>query len=228
MTGNWPTLFIPVALAVSFFIETSSWWIRIYASANNVGQYISSSNIYLYGGRFFALVFSLLLALEIESGSNPFDIALLFCISFFASSILQLPLFHYQTRRFLLKNLSVILRLPSSNFDAFNEEKAVSFQINGLFFSTLSSTVLFSVGVTIPLFIASIFIENRLAISNLGQLINSFGMIILLFFVDKKLYYSLDKGYLYKTVKVYSLARLSAFILVSFLYAGLCIVFSYE
>lgn len=228
MMGHWPTLFIPIALALSFFIETSSWWIRIYASANNVGQYISSSNIYLYGGRFFALVFSLLLALEIESGSDPFDIALLFCISFFVSSLFQLPLFHYQIRRFLLKYISFFLRLPSPNFDKPKQEEPVLFQIRSLFFSTLISTILFSVGITIPLFIASIFIENRLSISNLGQLINSFGMIILLFLVDKKLYYSLDQGYLYQTVKVYTIARLAAFVLVSLLYAGLCMVFLYE
>ena len=88
--------------------------------------------------------------------------------------------------------------------------------------------VLFSFGITFPLFVSAIFIDYRLSISNLGQLINSFGMIILLFLVDKKLYYSLDQGYLYQTVRVYSAARLAAFFLVSFLYAGLCTVFLYE
>lgn len=225
MMGNWPAFFIPIALAVSFFIETSSWWIRIYASANNVGQYISSSNIYLYGGRFFALVFSLLLAIEIESGSNSFNIAVLFCISFFASALLQIPLFHHKSRLFLIKNLSVLLSLPSSKFETFEENVSDEFEINNLFTATLASTILFSIGISMPLFIASIFVENRLVISNLGQLINSFGMIILLFFVDKKLYSSLDNGYLFQTVQVYSLARFAAFAIVSALYAMLCIVF---
>lgn len=61
---------------------------------------------------------------------------------------------------------------------------------------------------------ASIFIDSRLVISNLGQLINAVGMIIILFFVDQKLYLAFDNNNLYRSLVAYSKARSLAFLLI--------------
>lgn len=208
----------PIALAISFFIETSSWWVRTSASKENVGLYISRSNIYLYGGRFFALIFSVLLAIDIESGASSSEIAFLFSICFMLSFIFQTFLLKKSFRILIIRNLSLLLLLPYKSDGKSQKSSVPSVQERRLFIATLVSTFLFSIGISLPLFVASVFFENRLVLSNLGQLINSFGMIVLLFFVDQKIYSAFDGGYLFRIVYVYSTARAAAFFLVSALY----------
>lgn len=217
----------PVALAVSFFVETSSWWIRVAATKDNFGYYISRSNIYLYGGRFFALIFGVLLSVQVESRTKPADIAFLICICFFFSCLLQTMMLNKNIRFVLINKLCHMLRLPLLE-KCFDTPTIIdTMQRRNLFIGTLISSSLFSLGVSIPLFIASVFIENRLVVSNLGQLINAFGMIIILFFVDQKLYEAFDSGNLYSNLVVYSLARSLSFLLICLLFGAIYIVMSY-
>lgn len=213
-----------IALAISFFIETSSWWVRTSASKENIGLYISRSNIYLYGGRFFTLIFGVLLALQIESGATSPEIAILFSVGFMASFILQTTFLIKELRSFVIRNLCILLALPYDLRINYQKTPISSGDQKSLFLATLVATSLFSIGISLPLFIASIFFENRLALSNLGQLINAFGMIVLLFFVDQKIYSAFDRGYLFGMVQIYSVARAVAFFLVSVLYGSVYVV----
>lgn len=215
---------VPIALAFAFFIETSSWWLRIEANKENVGLYISRSNIYLYGGRFFSLIFGVLLAFRIESGTDPKNISLLLSISFIISFILQATILNYRFRKLVIKVLSFILKLPAPKKC---HVKYIETNIESrrfLFFSTLIASLSFSMGISVPMLLASIFIENRLVLANVGQLINALGMIFMLFFVDQRLYTALDKGTLFNNLIVYSQARILSFLLVSVVFFGLSIV----
>lgn len=209
---------VPIALALSFFIETSSWWLRIEANKENVGLFISRSNIYLYGGRFFALIFGVLLAFRIESGTHPKDISFLLATSFFVSFIFQATLLSSVVRLFVIRLLSFALKLPKP------KQSHIVYSVNifeygrFLFFSTLIASVSFSMGISMPMLLASIFIDNRLVFANVGQLINALGMIFMLFFVDQKLYAALDNGSLFSNLIVYTQARLLSFLLVSFVF----------
>lgn len=87
-----------------------------------------------------------------------------------------------------------------------------------MFYSTIFATVIFSVGSGLPLLLASIFIEYRLSMANLGQLINSFGTIALLFFVDQLLFQSLDKGMICVDIKTYTYGRICGFVLAASCY----------
>jgi hypothetical protein len=174
----------PIALAISFFVETSSWWIR-------------------------------------TSGATTAEIALLFSISFMCSFIIQTLFLNRKFRIFIIMNLSILLFLPHVSSNESQKYAAPLVEQRNIFIATLVATSLFSIGISIPLFVASIFFDNRLALSNLGQLINSFGMIVLLFFVDQKIYSAFDGGYLSRVVYIYSTARAAAFFLVSALYVAI-------
>lgn len=208
------TLVASLALSISLFIETSSWWIRVGATKENLGHYISRSNIYLYGGRFFALIFGVLLAFQIERGVAPAFISLTLSVSFALAFCLQFLLLNSFVRRPIISFLSMCLSLHSSTNQS-EGDFVVPRLDRPLFLGTLAASLSFSLGLSVPPLLAAVFIANRLVISNIGQLINAFGMIVILFFVDQKLYRAFDTGNLYADLITYSKARSLAFLLIS-------------
>ena len=209
-----------VALSISLFIETSSWWIRVGATKQNFGHYISRSNIYLYGGRFFYFIFGVFLALQIERGVEPSSISLTLALSFAMASCWQFFLINSFFRRYIIIFLSICLGLRPPMFEPQNEN-AILQSDRSLFLGTFIASLSFSFGLSVPPLLAAIFIANRLVISNIGQLINAFGMIVVLFFVDQKLYRAFDDGNLYCNLIAYSKARLCAFLLISVIFLAI-------
>lgn len=214
-----------LALGISLFIETSSWWIRANASVGNFGHYISRSNIYLYSARLFSLGFSILLAIQIESNYSTFDITISLAISFLFASGLQffllaLPQIRVSVMKFIMK----IMFLQEE--DGFSDQAgSLKARLDkNLFFSAFLSSIIFAGGVSIPSFLSSIFIENRLVISNLGQFINAFGAIIVLFVVDQKLFRALDEGRLSIALLSYTYARVASSLFMSAIFFIICVV----
>lgn len=212
-------IFASAAMLLSFalFIDTTSWWIRSLASQNNVGLYISRSNIYLYGGRFFSLAFVIVVSFAVESGFSTADIALCCFLTFTLCTILQsicvAPNFK---SGIIIKTLSRALVLPSKiQCETIN----TAYFFNGrLFYSTMFATFIFSLGSGAPLLLASIYIDYRLSMANIGQLINSLGMLAILFFVDQSLFRSLDSGLITIDIKTYTYGRVCGFFLSALLY----------
>jgi hypothetical protein len=217
-----PLFLAPLSLGVAFFVETSSWWIRVEAKNDNFGLFISRSNIYLYSGRFFSLVFTALIALMIESGSNSSQIAFLFSVTFLVSFFIQILIVHRPFRRAALRLIAILLRLPKtvhheqpSAFEHFKQQQKEKYK---LFLFTLIASTIFGLGISLPLFLAAVFIENRLLLSNLAQAINALGMIVTLLFVDQKLYAAFDNSALYPNLLIYTIARSLAFFIVSIIF----------
>lgn len=204
-------------LSIALYIDTTSWWIRSLANKDNIGLYISRSNIYLYGGRFFSLLFVVLLSFSIETGLSPAQVALCCFFTFSLCTLLHLTC---AVRNFddshIISLLARALILPKRHpFTANN----LSYFFNArLFYSTTFATFAFSVGSGAPLLLASIFIDYRLSMANIGQLINSLGMLSLLFFVDQSLFKSLDSGLIIIDVKTYTYGRILGFIISALLY----------
>lgn len=131
------------ALSISLFIETSSWWIRVVATKDNFGYYISRSNIYLYGGRFFSLVFGLFLAFQIENGLSPALISITLAISFLMAFLLQILLLSKKIRRFFILKISIVLDLPPAS-DKYEERSVSRHDLDApLFVGTLAASVSF-------------------------------------------------------------------------------------
>jgi hypothetical protein len=198
-------------LGTSLFVETSSWWIRANASSGNFGHYVSRSNIYLYSARLFSLCFSILLAIQIENHYPTSTITLGLAIGFSFSSLLQFLLLSLRkTRAKVIKIVLMIMFLQDQN-NFVDQSRNLTHGIDkNLFLSAFFSSLIFASGISIPSFLSSIFIDNRLVISNLGQVINAFGSIIVLIVVDQRLFRALDEGRLGHALTSYTHARVAS------------------
>lgn len=203
------SLAIIAALTFSLLVETTSWWIKSMAQNNTIGHYVSRTNIYLYGGRFFALVFMSLISLLIELNIETKFIIYLISASFLFAAILHIMVFK-STKFIVLVSvfLTKVLFLESPNISAIGSRET---ERDKLKFYTAVSSFFFGLGLGLPYVIAALFPEFRLTISNLGQILNATGMLMLIFFVDQILYRALDRGVLAGRLMDYSMGRAQGF-----------------
>lgn len=210
----WPKmLFIaPFLQAVAFLIETSSWLVRAQSASGQLGLYVGRSNIYLYFARMFTLLFTASLALSVEVGQAPKVIYESICATFIVSSLLHFLLIIPSSRHFIIKIVSTILFLPNK----FSRSPNLGANIfsNKLFWLTSVTSLIFSVSLTAPILGAILFPEFRLSISYVGQVINFFGTIIILFFVDQILFRAIDSNEIEEILVSYIIGRLCGFFVV--------------
>lgn len=62
-------------------------------------------------------------------------------------------------------------------------------------------------GISIPYIVASIFPEYRMTFNNLGQIINSVGMLLVLVFIDNQMYKDWDRGIIVNSNEHYTGSR---------------------
>ena len=196
-----------VAVAVSSIIETSSWNLRSQASRDNKGLFIARTNIYLYGGRFFLLAFSTGLAYLVDINATVVEISLLIFSSYMSAALAHTLLISGNISNLLVKSGARLLGLPNQKSGPQHVFHAKIF-----WFTSLSASF-FCVAMATPFIIATQFPEYRMTLSGVGQLINSFGTLILLFMVDPLLYRLLDKNILSSAIRSYTMGRLFGFFL---------------
>lgn len=196
------------SLAMSLFVETSTWWLRSEAQPGSIGFFVSRTNIFLYGGRFFALVFASAISFFVDRMIATPIIILVLALAFTISAISHGVLLggrgitHRVTKAFgtlLSLKYTSNLRSPSKSHDL----RIVS--------ATALTSFVFAMGMSVPYVLASTFSEYRLTISNLGQILNSFGTLLLLFYVDQVLFASIDDGTIKVKVVSYSRGRMIGF-----------------
>lgn len=199
----------PALLALSLFVETSSWWVRALSPNGSIGLYVSRSNIYLYGGRFFALAFTSVGAIWIESGATPDNIAQLVAVSLLIAVAFQaLLLRSIIICNLMMRLIAFGLRLPRPQPISAPTGRTIS---KRLVLATAAASAIFGIGLGAPLLAAVLVPEYRLSVSYVGQIINSLGTLVILFLVDQMLFRSLDAGTLQQDVRDYSLGRLAGF-----------------
>ncbi len=197
-----------ISLAMSLFVETSTWWLRSEAQPGSIGFFVSRTNIFLYGGRFFALVFASAISFFVDRLIATPIIILVLALSFTISAISHGVLLggrgitHKVTKLFgRLLRLSFTSK-PGSSI------KPREFRIIS---ATALTSFVFAMGMSVPYVLASTFSEYRLTISNLGQILNSFGTLLLLFYVDQVLFAAIDNGTIKVKVVSYSRGRMIGF-----------------
>jgi hypothetical protein len=198
-----------ISLGISLFVETSSWWLKSLCPENQMGRYISRTNIYLYGGRFFSLIFSSGIAVYIESGKTKSAVCFLIAASFLLASAFQAVtlnrgIFTQRIVRFLSHAMFLRDFEPQPTPQDIKREHRLAL-------TTLFTSYIFGIGTGLPLLAATLFPQHRLSISYLGQIINSAGTLVLMFFVDQVLYRSMDGGTLRNDVVYYTYGRVAGF-----------------
>jgi hypothetical protein len=219
----WAILIVAAfSLAISLLVETSSWWVRAQAPYGATGLYVSRSNIYLYGGRFFSLAFTSLIAFWIESGGTPIGVSLLLAGSLGFSAVFQILLLHnLRSISIVMRIVGWCLRLPKPEIRPPDRSRPAKW---ALLTATAASSLIFGIGLGAPLLAAVLVPEYRLSISYLGQIINSLGTLFVLLLVDQVLFASLDAGTLREDVLDYGRGRAIGFLLAGLVFLGTAMV----
>lgn len=212
MTIEYLTLGVVVALtlSISLLVETSSWSIRVYAAEGSIGTYIARTNMYLYGGRLFAVLTQVVIGFLVDQGANPFVVLKIFLGSFAAASISHGLIFGRKKARLAIEfSLLRLMRFDEpSTFSPFEGLKD-----RNLFLATTASATIFSLALMAPLVLASVFPDYRLTLNNAGSLINLLGMLVLLGYLDPLMYRALDEGSISDKIDSYLWGRAAGFLI---------------
>lgn len=201
-------ILVVISLSMSFLVETSSWCARSYAGKGNIGIFIARTNIYLYGGRFFAIASQVLIGYLVDSGAVPIQTLGIFFFGFVLSVLTHFVILGNRSWRYgFEKKLLFLLQLKSDR-----QADSISFPINqALFWATSVVSTFFAIALMAPLVLASAFPEYRLTLNNSGSLINFFGMLLLLGYLDPMMYKSLDDDTFNQKIESYIWGRMTGF-----------------
>lgn len=194
-----------LGFSLSLLVETSSWTLRAMSTKSNHGFFNARANIYLYGGRFFALLFMMILSLIVDQEVNFHRVLMFIATSVSSAAIIQW-LYWNSSIFFKFVNRIIIFlllkKIPYTNLIKIHDRAD-----HRLFLNSWVATSILVFGVTSPYLLASIYPELRMTISTLGQVINAVGTVILLFKVEPLLYRRMDKNDLHIHVFSYIKGR---------------------
>lgn len=208
MTSQFEFLLLIAAIGfgISSLIETTSWALRAMSSKSNQGLFNAKANIYLYGGRFFALFFMMILSLIVDKQADLHHVLMFISISVSFAALLQLLYWHSNFFFLLINRIMIFLFLKKiTNVNLLNiQNKKI---VKRLFINSWVATLILVFGVTSPYLLGALYPNLRMTISTFGQVINAIGTIILLFKVDPILYQRMDKNDLHIHVFSYIKGR---------------------
>lgn len=203
-------LLVALVLSISLLVETSSWSVRVHAASGKVGTFIARTNIYLYGGRFFAILTQVIMGFLVDQGSGSSVVLQTFLLAFIAASTAHgLILGKSNVRHFVDFYLLRLMGLDRPSADSLTQ----GFKDRKLYFATTITATFFSVAIMAPLILAAAFPHYRLTLNNAGSLINFLGMIVLLGYLDPLMYRALDEGSISHKIESYIWGRATGFLL---------------
>lgn len=201
-------LLVALTLSMSLLVETSSWCVRVHAASGKIGTYIARTNIYLYGGRFFAILTQVVVGFLVDQGADSRNVLYVFLFAFVASVLVHvLALGRESVRAALNDYLLRIMRLEKGSLRLCSHSGADV----KLYFATTVTATFFSISLMAPLVLASAFPEYRLTLNNAGSLINFLGMLVLLGYLDPLMYRALDEGLISHKIQSYVWGRVTGF-----------------
>jgi Alternate to MurJ len=191
--------------SISLLVETSAWVLRSMSTKSNHGFFNARANVYLYGGRFFALLFMMILSLIVDREPNFHHVLIFISISVSLAAIIQL--FYWNSSTFFKCINRIIIFLLLKKMPYVTPLKTHNKVDHTLFLNSWIATSILVFGVTSPYILACIMPEIRMTIATFGQVINAVGTVILLFKVEPLLYRRMDKNDLHVHVFSYIKGR---------------------
>ena len=206
-----------IAYAFSIFIDVSVYHFKYYIQDNkNTRHLLSLINIFQYCSRGFILIFAPIMAFVTESVKDKNEVWLITIVAHFLVILFLLPLYSYRftssfsivvieiLNRFFGKSKPVQLdkiRIHSREVDLFSKNFV-------LFASNYIAGFLFSISITFLYYVSFSFPQKALILSSMTQLINMFGSIILILFIDPRIMGAIDDGAGYKEIKILTTSRI--------------------
>jgi hypothetical protein len=175
------------------------------STKTNHGFFNARANVYLYGGRFFALLFMMILSLIVDREPDFHHVLIFISISVSLAAIIHL--LYWNSSIFFKCVNRIIIFLLLKKMLYVNPLKTQNKVDNTLFLNSWIATSILIFGVTSPYILACIMPEIRMTIATFGQVINAVGTVILLFKVEPLLYRRMDKNDLHIHVCSYIKGR---------------------
>ena len=206
-----------IAYAFSIFIDVSVYHFKYYIQDNkNTRHLLSLINIFQYCSRGFILIFAPIMAFVTESVKDKNEVWFITIVAHFLVILFLLPLYSYRftssfsilviefLNRFFGKSKPVQLqkiRKHSREVNLFSKNWV-------LFASNYIAGFLFSISITFLYYVSFSFPQKALILSSMTQLINMFGSIILILFIDPRIMGAIDDGVGYKEIKILTTSRI--------------------
>ena len=206
-----------IAYAFSIFIDVSVYHFKYYIQDNkNTRHVLSLINIFQYCSRGFILIFAPIMAFVTESVKDKNEVWLITIVAHFLVILFLLPLYSYRfTSSFSIVVIEILNRFFGKSKPVQLEKiRKHSREINlfsknwVLFASNYIAGFLFSISITFLYYVSFSFPQKALILSSMTQLINMFGSIILILFIDPRIMGAIDDGAGYKEIKILTTSRI--------------------
>ena len=206
-----------IAYAFSIFIDVSVYHFKYYIQDNkNTRHLLSLINIFQYCSRGFILIFAPIMAFVTESVKDKNEVWLITIVAHFLVILFLLPLYSYRfTSSFSIVVIEILNRFFGKSKPVQLEKiRKHSREINlfsknwVLFASNYIAGFLFSISITFLYYVSFSFPQKALILSSMTQLINMFGSIILILFIDPSIMGAIDDGAGYKEIKILTTSRI--------------------
>ena len=206
-----------IAYAFSIFIDVSVYHFKYYIQDNkNTRHLLSLINIFQYCSRGFILIFAPIMAFVTESVKDKQEVWFITILAHFLVILFLLPLYSYRfTSSFSIVVIEILNRFFGKSKPVQLEKiRKHSREVNlfsknwVLFASNYIAGFLFSISITFLYYVSFSFPQKALILSSMTQLINMFGSIILILFIDPRIMGAIDDGAGYKEIKILTTSRI--------------------
>lgn len=210
------------AYAMSIFIDVFTYHLKFNIHDNkNVRYLFSLINIFQFSARAFVLIFVPIMAYYTETIKNKEIIWEITLLSHVFVVLLLLPLYSNKFSYFLSKKIIQILNVIFGKSKQINyvriDDLVSDNNINGgkaglnkyLFFSfTYMSGFLFSFSITFLYYLSFSYPQKALTLTSYSQILNMFGVLLLVLLIDPKIMSAIDKGEGHHEIKLLTTSRI--------------------
>ncbi len=206
-----------IAYAFSIFIDMSVYHFKYYIQDDKNTRYLLSLiNIFQYCSRGFILIFIPIMAYVTESIKDKSEVWLITILAHFSVILFLLPLF---SQRFTSSFSKIVIKILNRFFGKSKsiellilkkQTREVNFFTNnwGMFVSNYTAGFLFSVSITFLYYVSFSFPQKALILSSMTQVINMFGSIILIIFIDPRIMAAIDGGKGFNEIQILTTSRI--------------------
>jgi hypothetical protein len=211
-----------LSYAISIFIDVFSYHLKVNLHDNkNVRYLLSLINIFQYSARAFVLIYVPVMAYYTETVrdkdvvwqstllSHVFVIFLLIPLhSNIFSRVLSIKIFNLLNIVFG-KSIKTEFNKPDrNNYDEVSINKKSIFQKLTFLLLTYISGFMFSISITFLYYLSFSYPQKALTLSSYSQILNMFGVMMLVLLIDPKFMILVDKGRGFTEVKLLTTSRI--------------------
>lgn len=207
-----------IAYAFSIFIDVSVYHFKYYIQDNkNIRHLFSMINIFQYSARLFVLIFIPIMAYLTESIKDKNEVWITTLLAHSLVVLFLLPLYSYTFSSFFSRKVINILNLvfgkskPIELVHIGKQKQSLSVYFLSDFYLFCISYIagfLFSVSITFLYFISFSYPQKALMLSSMTQIINMFGSMLLILFIDPKIMGSIDEGNGHREIIILATSRI--------------------